>query len=69
MKGKLDELTAYQAMVVFLEKYYELTRADDVGGLLASMQLTDDGRPMDPAMWDDWLEALSLVKKQERLAS
>lgn len=69
MKTKLDELTAYQAMLAFLEKYYDMTHADEVGGLLGSMQLIEDGKPADPAIWDDWIEAVDLVRGQERMAS
>jgi hypothetical protein len=49
---------AYRAMFGFLEAYFERTRADEVAILLGSMNLADDGKPMDPAMWQDWLIAV-----------
>jgi hypothetical protein len=57
----LDAKLAYQAMFCFLEKYYELTQADDVGALLGSMTLLDDGMPVDAAIWRDWLDAIERV--------
>ena len=48
---------AYQAMFRFLEKYYERTQSDDVGALLGSMSLMEDGMPADSAMWQEWQEA------------
>jgi len=49
---------AYRAMFRFLEAYFERTKADEVAVLLGSMNLADDGKPMDPAMWQDWLVAV-----------
>lgn len=56
----LDAMLAYQAMFRFLEKYYELTNAEDVAALLGSMRMDvfRDAKPADPTMWDDWLEAI-----------
>lgn len=58
MTKSLNPRQAYGAMYKFLEKYYELTKADGVGVLLGSMALDEDGKPMDPAMWDEWLESV-----------
>lgn len=59
----LDTRLAYKAMFRFLEKYYALTRGGDVGALLGnmSMDVFQDSMPADPAMWDDWLEAIEDV--------
>jgi hypothetical protein len=61
MTSSLTPHQAYAAMFKFLEKYYELTNADDIGALLGSMQMAEDGKPMDPAMWDEWVETLDGV--------
>jgi len=45
-------------MIFFLEALYERTQSDEIGGLLGSLQLMDDGRPFDPAAWHDWVEAV-----------
>lgn len=50
----ISQEQAYRAMFVFLERYYELTQTDDVGALLGSMRLLEDGRPVDAAMWEEW---------------
>lgn len=59
----INEEQAYKAMFRFLEKYYEQTQADEIGSLLGSMnlELFADGRPADPAMWEDWQTALREV--------
>lgn len=62
---QLTEEEAYQAMFKFLENYYFLTKADDVGGLLGSMNIIEDGKPLDIAMWHDWLKCVEEVKKQK----
>ncbi|MTV41608.1 hypothetical protein GM676_29065 [Duganella radicis] len=59
----MSEEQAYKAMFRFLEKYYELTQADDIGALLGSMnmKLFKDGRPADAAMWEEWQLAIREV--------
>jgi hypothetical protein len=42
-------------MIEFLDAYYQQTQSDDIGALLVSLQLLEDGKPADLAMWDDWL--------------
>ena len=43
------------------ETYYEQTQADDIGALLGSLQLLEDGKPADPALWQDWLKSSESV--------
>lgn len=45
---------AYLAMIKFLEKYYFLTKSDEIGGLLSGMSIIGDGKPLDMAMWGDY---------------
>ena len=52
---------AFQSMILFLETYYEQTQADDIGALLGSLQLLEDGKPADPALWQDWLKSSESV--------
>lgn len=58
---KLTEKQAFAVMVYFLDQYYQQTQADDIGALLGSLQLLNDGMPADAAMWDDWLVAMEKV--------
>lgn len=55
----LDEKTGFEAMRIFLEAFYERTHSDDVGALLGDLRLQSDGKPMDPAAWSDWMEAVT----------
>lgn len=63
MKDRLDIRIAYAAMYEFLVGYYERTKSDDVGALLGSMSLLDDGETADPAIWQDWLESIEKAKE------
>ena len=61
-----DQITiqqAYAAMYRYLEKLYEQTQADELGGMLGSMSLLPDGQPADPAVWSDWLQAINEAKE------
>lgn len=57
---------AYVAMFRFLESYYDRTHADEIGALLGGMAIDEDGQPMDPAAWSDWLAAVREVASEER---
>lgn len=46
-------------MVLFLEKFYENTHSDNVGGLLGDLQIVGDGMPADPAAWQDWIHCVN----------
>jgi hypothetical protein len=63
--GKLTDKQAFAAMVSFLENYYQQTQADDIGALLGSLQLLSDGKPADPALWQDWLASVQKVSPQK----
>lgn len=65
MESKLTELQAFNAMVKFLEGYYERTSSDDVGSLLSEMLFLQDGMTADPAAWHDWMEAVEKVLKEK----
>jgi hypothetical protein len=59
--SQLDVSTGFDAMLLFLEAYWERggRASDDLAVLLGGLQrLESDGRPLDPAMWSDWLEAV-----------
>ena len=52
---------AYTAMYLFLEKEYEMTQSDDIGGMLGGMSLLIDSGTADPAVWGDWLQSVEKV--------
>jgi len=49
---------AYSAMYRYLERLFEQTKSDELGGLLGSLAVLPDGQPADPAAWSDWLRAV-----------
>jgi hypothetical protein len=53
---------AYAAMFVFLEKRYNITKSDELGGMLGQMSLLPDGGTADPATWGDWLKCVEAAK-------
>ena len=58
MEKKLTFLEAYEAMLTFLNNYYFNFGQDNLGSILSSIHLKDDGTTFDPAAWIDWLEAI-----------
>ena len=58
---KLTKQEAYLAMYAFLEDYYSRGNSDEIGGMLGSMSLLEDGSTADPAMKQDWNDALERV--------
>jgi hypothetical protein len=48
-------------MFRFPEAYYDQTGSDELGALLGGVAIDEDGQPMDPAAWTDWLAAVSAV--------
>jgi hypothetical protein len=59
---------AFKAMLVFLDAYDQRTsRTAEFGDVLGDIQLNKtDGRPADPAAWDDWLAAVDAVCREAK---
>ena len=55
----MTENQAYAAMFRFLKQLYLRTRSNELGGLLGSMSMLADGSPADPAIVNDWREAVA----------
>lgn len=68
---KLNVEQAYRAMFYFLEKEYERTDADEIGGLLSSLTwaITEGRGPADPGAWQDWQDAVEKALTTEDNAS
>ena len=62
----MNNIMAYKAMIKFLDKYYKLTKSDDIASLLSGMMFIGDSENMnttDSAAWEDWLESIDEAKK------
>lgn len=59
----MSDKQAYIAMFHFLEQLYLRTKSDDLGGLLGGMSVLQDGSPADPAVGNDWREAVEQALK------
>ena len=57
----LSTLEAYHAMYAFLARQYELG-CEELGGLLGSMSLLTNAETADPALWQDWVEAVAAAR-------
>jgi len=57
----MGELDGYRAMYLFLSGKFE-QGWENLAGLLGSMQLSEDGRPFDPAFKADWKDAVARAK-------
>lgn len=63
MDNSLTAEESYKAMYIFLSRLHDMTHSEDLAGFLGSMATLDDGRPVDAAIWEDWIEAIEEVKK------
>ena len=61
------EENAFEAMVKFLEEYYEATDSDDIGSLLGDLLHGDYGSTSDPAAWYIWQKCLQKVKAEKTI--
>ncbi len=49
-------------MVIFLQNYdLRIGKKGDLATVLSDIQTMPDGRPADPAAWEDWLDAIRMV--------
>ena len=62
---QLDEHQAFEAMRVFLERYWERggKTSDELAMLLSDIdtEVFVGSAPADPAQWQDWLDAIRAV--------
>lgn len=69
MEDKLTLKEAYAAMYAYLKMLYDTTGSDDLGGILGSMSLLEDGEPADPVVWADWERAVQQARQGQVLMS
>jgi len=73
----LDELAAFDAMRQFLHNWWERSgkphhsvwEQGDVLWLLSACDRSFGARPDDPAMWEDWKQAVAQVRRERELRS
>jgi hypothetical protein len=66
MKQIISSDEAFMAMFIFLERYYEMTQCDGIGGLLGGLQILADGKPADAAMRGEFEAAVEEAKRRLR---
>jgi hypothetical protein len=54
---------AYRIMLAFLEREVDLTESSDLADLVSEYKLGADGKTRDPAIWEEWMEAVGKVVK------
>ena len=64
-ESKLTVEQAYRAMLAFLAREVELTESSDLADLLSEYRLDADGKTADPALWEEWLEAVGKAVKEK----
>jgi hypothetical protein len=52
----------FLAMIRFLEAFYARA-GDDFATLMTDLQIQEDGGPLDPAAWSDWIDAVKQEAK------
>ena len=66
MEKKITLLQAYKAMFRFLEDlYFREGQPDNLGGFLGGLRIIKDKGIVDPAAWEDWLDTVDEVLKEE----
>ena len=65
--SRLTDLQAFNAMRLYLEKYYQETASDDVGSVLGDLFFLPGGGTADPAAWYSWIKSIEKVQQQENL--
>jgi hypothetical protein len=67
MSEYLSVSEAYKSMFLFIKNYYyRIGKPAEIGGLLSDIKLIADGKPQDPAMWQDWLDAIVEAKSEQK---
>jgi hypothetical protein len=61
----LKDLRAYKIMFQLLKDRYFRGPSDELGGLLSSLTLLQDGGPADAAMVEDWERAIGAVDSRD----
>jgi hypothetical protein len=52
----------FRVIFLFLEQYYNRVGSKgNLSAVLSDLQMMPDGRPADPAAWEDWLKAVRTV--------
>lgn len=70
MKKNLTLFEAYKAMYTFLDGYYfQMNKPNEIGALLGDLRILANGKPVDPAAWEDWLIAVQKVLDVEKSSS
>jgi hypothetical protein len=65
MDVTLTPRQALEAMTEFLNHFYSQA-GDDLVTLLADISIEADGSTLDPAAWDDWINAVETVLARQR---
>jgi hypothetical protein len=55
-------------MLAFLEREVELTESSDLADLVSEYKLGADGKTRDPALWEEWMEAVHKVLPPQKPA-
>ena len=63
---KLTKLQAYNAMLIFLDRYYGDNKSDNLSDFITYAYFWFDGKPADPAAWPEWQDALKLTAQQNK---
>ncbi|GGS05202.1 hypothetical protein [Deinococcus sedimenti] len=59
----IPDRLAYLSMFAFLEAYSQRTGSDEIGALLGDLQLDSVDEPFDPAVLQDWTDAVARARE------
>ena len=58
----INDREAFVAMKLFLEQFYARA-GNDMETLISDITLESDGKPLDPAAWDDWTRCVEEAQR------
>jgi hypothetical protein len=61
----MTEKQAYRAMFFYLDAYFERSPLAELGSVLGDLQLLKDGKPADPAVTQEWKQAVQKAMGNE----
>jgi hypothetical protein len=60
----ITEKEGYEAMLYFLNSWYELSGSNDLTDILSGGEYIAKDIPADSAFWEFWLDAIEKVRKE-----
>lgn len=65
LQKKLTKLQAYNLIIIFMDKLYSKGFSTHVSDFITYAYFLKDKKPLDPAAWPEWLQALKTMHNKD----